>query len=53
VGPLRRMGERVLPGPWDLLLLECSMTDDFEADPFVNQNMVQPHVGDDTGGDER
>jgi hypothetical protein len=41
------------PGPWDLQLLECSMTDDVEAGPSVNQNMVHPHVGDDRGGDER
>jgi hypothetical protein len=41
------------PGPWDLQLLECSMTDDVEVGPSVNQNMVQPHVGDDRGGDER
>jgi hypothetical protein len=40
-------------GPWDLQLLECNMTDDVEAGPSVNQNMVQPHVGDDRGGDER
>jgi hypothetical protein len=41
------------PGPWNLQLLECSMTDDVEAGPSVNQNMVQPHVSDDRGGDER
>jgi hypothetical protein len=34
-------------GPWKLQLLECSMTDDVEASPSINQNMVQPHVGDD------
>jgi hypothetical protein len=41
------------PGPWDLQPLECNMTDDVEVDPSVNQNMVQLHVGDDTGNDER
>jgi hypothetical protein len=41
------------PRPWDLQLLECSMTDDVEADPSVNLNMVQPHVGDDRSGDDR
>jgi hypothetical protein len=40
-------------GSWDLQLLECSMADDVEPSPTVNQNMVQPHVGDDRGGDER
>ena len=40
-------------GPWDLQLLECRMADDVEASPTVNQNMVQPHVGDDRSGDER
>jgi hypothetical protein len=39
-------------GPWDLQLLECSIADDVEACPSVNQNMVQSHVGDDRGGDE-
>jgi hypothetical protein len=39
-------------GPWDLQLLECSMADDVESSPTVNQNMVQPHVGNDRGGDE-
>jgi hypothetical protein len=29
------------------------MTDDVEVGPSVNQNMVQPHVGDDKSGDER
>jgi hypothetical protein len=29
------------------------MTDDVEAGPSIDQNMVQPHVGDDRGGDER
>jgi hypothetical protein len=41
------------PGPWDLQLLECSMTDDVESGPSVNQNMVQPHVCYDRGGDEQ
>jgi hypothetical protein len=27
-------------GPWNLQLLECSMTDDVEASPTVNQDMV-------------
>jgi hypothetical protein len=40
-------------GPLDLQLLECNMADDVEPSPTVNQNMVQPHVGDDRGGDER
>jgi hypothetical protein len=40
------------PGPWDLQLLECSMTDDVEAGPSVNQDMVQPHVSDDRGSNE-
>jgi hypothetical protein len=40
-------------GPRDLQLLKCSMADDIEASPTVNQHMVQPHVGDDRGGDER
>jgi hypothetical protein len=33
-------------------MLERSMADDVEACPTVNQHMVQPHVGDDKGGDE-
>jgi hypothetical protein len=45
VGPLWRMGVRVLQ------LLERHMADDVEACPTVNQHMVQPHVGDDRGGD--
>jgi hypothetical protein len=28
------------------------MTDDVEASPTINQDMVQLHVGDDRGGDE-
>jgi hypothetical protein len=28
-------------GPWDLQLLECSMADEVEPSPTVNQNMVQ------------
>jgi hypothetical protein len=39
-------------GPQDLQLLERNMADDVEACPVVNQHMVQPHVGDDRGGDE-
>jgi hypothetical protein len=37
---------------WDLQLLERSVTDDVEPSPTVNQDMMQPHVGDDRGGDE-
>jgi hypothetical protein len=40
-------------GPWDLQLLEYSMADDVESSPTIDQHMVQPHVGDDRGGDER
>jgi hypothetical protein len=40
-------------GPRDLQLLECSMADDVEACPTVNQHMVQSHVGDDRSSDER
>jgi hypothetical protein len=40
-------------GPWDLQLLECSVADDVEPSPTVNQDMMQPHVGGDRGGDER
>jgi hypothetical protein len=39
-------------GPRDLQLLERSMANDVEACPAINQHMVQPHVGDDRGGDE-
>jgi hypothetical protein len=39
-------------GSWDQQLLERSMTDDVEASPTINQDMVQLHVGDDRGGDE-
>jgi hypothetical protein len=53
VGPLRRTDEKVPVGTLDLQLLECSMADNVEPSPTVNQNMVQPHVGDDMGGDER
>jgi hypothetical protein len=35
-----------------LQLLERSMADDVEECTAVNQHMVQPHVGDDRGGDE-
>jgi hypothetical protein len=28
------------------------MADDVEPNPTINQNMVQPHVGDDRGSDE-
>jgi hypothetical protein len=37
----------------DLQPLERSMADDVEACPAVNQHMVQSHVSDDRGGDER
>jgi hypothetical protein len=40
------------PGPRDLQLLECCMVDDIEVSPSVNQHVVQPHVGDNRGGDE-
>jgi hypothetical protein len=40
-------------GPWDLQLLECSVADDIEPSPTVNQDMMQPHVADDRGSDER
>jgi hypothetical protein len=39
--------------PWDLQLLECNMADDVEPSLTVNQDMMQPHVGDDRGSDER
>ena len=39
-------------GPRDLQLFQCSMVDDVEACSAVNQHMMQPHIGDDRGGDE-
>jgi hypothetical protein len=34
-------------GSWNLQLLERSVTDDVEASPAVDQDMMRPHVGDD------
>jgi hypothetical protein len=41
------------PGSRDLQLPGCCMADDIEAGPSVDQHVVQPHVGDNRGGDER
>jgi hypothetical protein len=40
-------------GPKDLHLPECSVANDIEPSPTLDQNMMQLDVGNDMGGDER